>query len=124
MTIKEWLYIGYIVVAAIITITSTVMAFIKAAKAKYTAKTANEKALADADMKAYANKLIVEAEQFYNVLDVALKAQGESAGPYKKESVMAKLQEYATSKNLAFDKEYWSTEVDNIVTLTKNVNAK
>lgn len=124
MTVSEILYIVYIVLAFIVGIIPAIIGFIKAAKEKKNAKTAEESEAAQKDMLTQANSLIVAAEDFYGALDAVLKSNGQSAGAYKKESVMNKLQAYATEKGYVFNAEYWSTKIDEIVKLTKEVNAK
>lgn len=103
---------------------------IKAKKAIASASSEVEKAEAEAadakattDMLNYANGLVEAAETLYRDVDIALKAKGSSAGPVKKDSVMAKLQMYAIEQGYTFDADKWSDEVDAIVKLTKNVNA-
>lgn len=124
MGIKDILQIIYIVAAFIVGAVPAVIAFCQAAKARKNAKTEEEANEASNKMLEKANELIVQAETFYKGLDSALKAQGESAGAYKKESVMAKLQAYATEISAQFDVTYWSEKVDQIVALTKSVNTK
>lgn len=111
--------------------TTTIIGFVNAIKAKKKAKLiANEKERAEVEAKANdmlreeANKLMEKAEVFYKNLDVVLKQQGESAGPYKKEDVMAKLQGFAIAAGLPYDAEKWSTYVDATCKFTKILNAK
>lgn len=104
---------------------SSIIGFVKAAKAKKAAKTAQESEAAQQKMIDEANKLIAYAETFYKSLDTILKqTEGTGAGAYKKESVMVKLQAFANTLGITFDAEYWSKKVDEIVKLTKEVNAK
>jgi hypothetical protein len=124
MSINEIAYIIYLAVSFLVGLIPAIIGFIIAAKNKKKAKTSAESEAANKDMLAQAQTLIVAAEDFYGALDVALKAQGESAGPYKKESVMNKLQSYASEKGYNFNIEYWTTKIDEIVKLTKEVNAK
>lgn len=124
MSISEILNIIYIVAAFLVGLVPSVIGFVKAAKAKLKAKTTEESKAAETDMTLQAESLIIAAENFYKALDIALKANGESAGPYKKESVLVKLQNYATEKGYKFDLSYWSGKIDEIVKLTKSVNIK
>ena len=104
---------------------SSIIGFVKAAKAKKAAKTAQESEAAQQKMIDEANNLIASAETFYKSLDTILKqTEGTGAGVYKKESVMVKLQAYANTLGIKFDAEYWSKKVDEIVKLTKEVNSK
>lgn len=119
--------------AAVIVVgaTTTIIGFVRAAKAKKAAKRiTDEKERAEAEAKANdmlreeANKLMEKAEVFYKSLDTALKQQGESAGPYKKEDVMAKLQGFAIAAGIPFDYNKWSEYVDVTCKFTKILNAK
>lgn len=124
LNLNDILQIIYIVVGFLTGAIPAIIGFVKAAKNKKAAKNAEEKALAEKDMITQANGFISNAETFYKSLDTLLKKQGESAGPYKKESVMNQLQAYASEKGITFDKEYWSEKVDSLVKFTKEVNAK
>lgn len=115
----------------VIGLTTSIIGFVRAVKAKKAAKRiADEKEKAEAEAKANdmlreeANKLMEKAEVFYKNLDVVLKQQGESAGPYKKEDVMAKLQGFAIASGIDFDTEKWSAYVDATCKFTKVLNAK
>lgn len=121
----------YICVMFVIGTTTTVIGFVRATRAKKAAKCiTDEKEKAEAEAKANdmlreeANKLMEKAEVFYKNLDVILKQQGESAGPYKKEAVMAKLQGFAIAAGLPYDAEKWSAYVDATCKFTKVLNAK
>lgn len=81
-------------------------------------------AVATAELRECANKLIAEAEKLYNDVDAELKKHGKTAGLVKKDSVMSKLQLKALELNTAFDVETWSKYIDKIVAMTKIVNAK
>lgn len=69
------------------------------------------------------NSLIANAEALYADVANLLKREGKSAGIVKKDSVMSKLQAYALERGYAFDAEYWGKKVDEIVELTRKVNA-
>ena len=69
------------------------------------------------------NSLIANAEALYADVANLLKREGKSAGIVKKDSVMSKLQAYALERGYAFDAEYWDKKVDEIVELTRKVNA-
>ena len=123
MSIDRVLYIVYCCCGILVCLIPAVVGFIRAAINKKKAKTAEEKAEAEKLMAEKANELIESAETFYKNLDSVLKqTTGESAGPLKKDSVMAKLQAFALSKGITFDAEYWSSKIDEIVKLTKAVN--
>lgn len=122
MTTNEILSIVYPVVSFLAAAIPAIIGWGKAIKNKRKAKTEEEKKLAQADMDDKLKSLIKEAEVFYKSLDIALKATGGTAGPYKKESVMNGLQEYANEKGYEFDKTVWSDKCDETVKLTKEVN--
>lgn len=138
MNIELWLKIGYaglgFIVAAIPLVSSLVVALKKKVNAKKAlANAADEAAKADAvakdaeataELRECANKLIAEAESLYKDVDAQLKTEGKSAGLVKKDSVMSKLQLHALTLNTAFDFEKWSKYVDDVVAMTKVVNAK
>lgn len=69
------------------------------------------------------NSLIANAEALYADVANLLKREGKSAGIVKKDSVMSKLQAYALERGYTFDVEYWDKKVDEIVELTRKVNA-
>lgn len=124
MTTRDILYIVYLCLAFLVGAIPAVISFVRAAKAKHKATTAEEKDAQYKEMLDQANKLIESAEVFYDAFDKVLKTQNESAGPYKKESVMTKLQAYALKAGITFDSNYWSEKIDEIVALTKKVNSK
>lgn len=104
---------------------TSIIGFVKAAKNKKKATTAEEENVANQMMLDEANQLIEEAETFFKSLDTVLKkTEGTTAGEYKKENVMTKLQAFAATKGITFDAEYWSTKIDEIVAMTKKVNSK
>ena len=70
------------------------------------------------------NKLVFEAENTYKDVNALLKQQGKSAGAVKKDVVMTKLQAFALEHNYLFDAEFWSAKIDEIIELTRKVNAK
>lgn len=69
------------------------------------------------------NQLIANAEALYADVSNILKKEGKSAGPVKKDSVMSKLQAFAIERGYDFDAAYWNEKIDEIVNLTKKVNA-
>ena len=123
MTTREILYCIYLVFAILVAIVPSIIGFIKAAKNKKKAVTAEEKAVAEKLMREQAIKFIQDAEKFYKAFDTVLKQTGNgTAGVYKKDSVMSKLQAFANAADITFDADYWSKEVDNLVAMTKEVN--
>lgn len=101
-----------------------IIALYKALKARKVAKSEAEAQAANNDLLNIVNMFIANAEETYKNVDNILKQSGSSAGAVKKDTVMTKLQAYALDKGYEFDIAYWSNKVDEIVTLTKQVNAK
>lgn len=111
----------YGLVGAIISIIS----FFRGLKHKKEAKDAKEEQAGYQQMLDACNEYIANAETFYKNLDTVLKQQNMgTAGAYKKESVMNKLQQFAKGLNYNFDEKYWSEKIDELVKLTKDVNIK
>lgn len=79
---------------------------------------------ATTDMLNVCNQLIANAETLYTDVSMILKREGKSAGAVKKDSVLSKLQAYAIEHDYNFDIDFWDTKIDEIVDLTKKVNAK
>lgn len=124
----EWYEILKIVGIALTFVAGTlipcVIKLVKNGKALHEAKTEAEREAAKNDMLSTVNTLVANAEQSYKEVDAVLKQRGASAGSVKKDSVMTKLQAYALDKGYEFDAEFWSAQIDEIVSLTKTVNAK
>lgn len=121
----SWQTIYYIIAIAILlfgTIFPTIRAFLKSAKKYKQAKTDADKETAKNEMLTAVNDFIVGAEKLFKGVDTIMKAQGQSTGALKKDSVMTQLQAFALSKGYEFDKEYWSKTVDDIVAMTREVN--
>lgn len=112
LIIKLALAIGGFLVAAI----PSLIGIIKTIKDK-------KLSLAENDLLGHLNIFIEEAEKAYNEVNKILKAKGESAGSAKKETVLTKLQAYALEKGYKFDAEFWSAKIDEVVALTRQVNA-
>lgn len=102
----------------------TIIMLWKVRKAYKTAKTQAEKEAAINDLKALALNFVVEAESLYKDIDAIVKQSGKTCGAVKKDSVMTKIQDACLTKGVAFDKEFWSKEVDDLVAATRKVNAK
>src|SRR5574344_2961800 len=98
MPVKDIIQIAYTGGIIIVSVIKTIVGFVRASKAKKAAKTEKEKAAADKLLRDEANRLMAKAEVFYKNLDIVLKKQDESAGPYKKEDVMAKLQGFRSEE--------------------------
>lgn len=125
MSVTEIIEIAAYSVTFIAGVVTSVIGFVKAHKNKKKAITAEEESAANQLMLDEANALIEEAEKYFKSLDTILKkTDGTSAGVYKKENVMTKLQAFAATKGIKFDAEYWSSKIDEIVALTKKVNGK
>lgn len=78
---------------------------------------------ATTDMLNVCNELIMKAETLYSNMSSLLKKEGKSMGAVKKDTVMSKLQAYAIERGYEFDVEYWDKKIDEIVDMTKKVNA-
>lgn len=125
MDVVTILKIVSIILGVIVTsVIPLIFRLVSAIKAKKNATTEAEKEAAKNDMMTVVHSLIESAEQLYFNIDAVLKQQNSSCGAMKKESVMAKLQAYAIEKGYTFDADFWSAQIDNIVSLTKKVNAK
>ncbi len=97
------------------TLIPTIMGLVDAVKKRKAAETEAAKQSATNDMLGYLNTLIESAEELYK--DV------QSAGKLRKEDVLSRLYSYALTKGYEYDEEYWSKKNDEIVALTKKVNA-
>lgn len=75
-------------------------------------KESEEKAHALIDLLAYANELIVNAEQT------------GTDGPMKKNLVMTRLEIASMRRGIEFDSNEWSEKIDELVANTKKVNYK
>lgn len=136
--LEMWIKIIYAVIGALVSgiplLLSLIAAIKRFHKAKRDALEATDEAgklQADAeaaeaklDLIDYAKQLITTAEETFDTVNKIMKQRGESAGPIKKEVVMAKLQSYATENGYDFNETEWSNEVDAIVQLTREVNKR
>ena len=101
------------------------ISLVSAIKKRRAATTEAEKEAATNDMLNVVNELISNAEALYKQVDTLSKQNGlGSLGTLKKDSVMTKLQAYAIDNGYEFDADYWSATIDEIVKLTREVNAK
>lgn len=95
----------------------------KAIAARNAAKTAEEKAKADAEIKDCILEFIGIAEDKHKTLNTALKNIGETgAGQFKKDAVMTQVREYCDEKGYDYNKQEVSDYIDKVVDLTKKVN--
>ena len=124
MDIKTMIYIGFVIAEALIIGIPSLIKIILSAKALKASKNNEEKMIAIDDMKSQAKVFIEAAEIAYKDINDVLKSKGSSAGSVKKDSVMLKLQSYASEKGYDFDIDFWSQEIDKQVQYTKNVNSK
>lgn len=122
-----------------VTLIPIIVMYVKKFKAWKEAKIAAENATTEAEKQAaeaakkeaitemlsYANTLVVAAEETYKNVDTILKNQGQKGcGAVKKDSVMTKLQAACMEKGVEFNEEFWSGKIDELVQLTRKVNAK
>ena len=130
MQINEIISLCVTIVLFVGTVASFIVALVKNIKKYKAAKTEAEKEAALNDMTSAAQGFIADAEKLYEDYTKQLVGTGVAvttsvkSGALKKDSVMAKLSQYALEKGYVFDSEYWSGVIDNLVELTKNVNAK
>lgn len=136
--LEMWIKIIYAVIGALVSGIPLLLSLIAAIKRFHKAKTDAleatdeagklqadaEAAEAKLDLMDYAKQLITTAEETFDTVNKIMKQRGESAGPIKKEVVMARLQSYATENGYDFDETEWSNEVDAIVQLTREVNKR
>lgn len=121
----QTMYIILSIAATLVgTIIPAVITHVKAVKARIAAQTEAAKEKANADLLATAQNFIQVAETSFESFNKMLKSQGSSAGPMKKENVLAKLQAYALQHGYEFDAEAWSVKIDEIVAFTREVNGK
>lgn len=106
------------------TVIPFVIALVVAHKKRKAAKTEAERVAAEDDMKEALKGFIVEAEAAYKEYDAFMKGQQLTGGAVKKESVMTKALAYALEKGYEFNAEFIGKQIDNIVEMTRKVNAK
>lgn len=116
--------IGFVASGILSTLIPCLVAIKNAIKKRRDAKTEAEKEAAKIDMLSQVNILITNAESTYKAVNDILKQQGNSAGSVKKDSVITKLQAYALQHSYDFDIDYWNQKIDEIVNLTRSVNAR
>lgn len=115
-----------IVIACLTFLVGTLIPFILTIKNKTAAlkeaKTVAEKTAIVNEIIGEAQTLIINAENMYKSVDALLKQQGGTSGALKKSQVMTGIQQLCLSKGIDFDVDFWSAEVEKLVTLTKQVN--
>ena len=124
MPISTILDIVYAIVGAVISAVPFIIALTQVCKKKKSAKSDAEKEAATNDLTEVVTNLIKQAKATYKEVDAILKSENKSAGPVKKDTVLTKLQAYALQKGYDFDLDAWSAKIDDIVAMTKQVNAK
>lgn len=130
MQLREIIMLVVYAVILLGTIVSFVTALVKNIKKYKAAKTEAEQEAALNDMTSAAQGFIADAEKLYENYTKQLVGTGVAvttsvkSGELKKKSVMSDLSQYALEKGYVFDSEYWSAVIDQLVELTKNVNAK
>lgn len=120
-----------IILGLVATVINRVKALKIAKEAAQEAKTEEERQRAEAekqsainDLKQLAQEYIVEAENLYKNVDSLVKQTGGTCGAQKKDSVMTKILQACLTKGVEYDQEYWSKIVDELVDVTRKVNAK
>lgn len=56
------------------------------------------------------------------LIEIVEKTYTEATGKEKKSAVLTELEDYAKQRNYSFDLEYWSTIIDDFVSMTNKVN--
>ena len=56
------------------------------------------------------------------LIEVVEKTYTEATGPEKKSAVLTELEDYANKRHYSFNLEYWSTVIDDLVSMTNKVN--
>ena len=56
------------------------------------------------------------------LIEIAERTYTEATGQEKKRAVLVELEDYAKQRNYSFDIDYWGMIIDDLVSLTKNVN--
>lgn len=116
------LTIVYIIAGALATGIPAVINYFKSRKKLKEAQSEEAKTAAREDMNSQMKIFVQAAEIAFKDINATLKAKGSSAGPIKHDSVMLKLQNYATEKGYTFDADYWSNQIKELVAITRNVN--
>lgn len=125
MNIVDILKIVSVVATFLIgTLIPTIIVLVKKAKQAKKAKTEAERQEIINEMLVQAQGFIVEAENLYAQVNSIVKQQGGTCGAIKKDGVMTKLQAVCLDKGIEFDTEFWSKTVDDLVLMTRQVNAK
>lgn len=125
MDIKDILTIVITVASFLLTcLIPTVIVMINRIKALRKAKTEAERQKIINEIIEDAQGFVVDAENLYKDIDTLVKGQGKTCGAVKKDSVMTKIQDDCLVKGIVFDKEFWSKKVDDLVAITRKVNAK
>lgn len=107
------------------TLIPTIIVMINRIKAVRKANTEAEKQKAIGEIIELAQGFIVEAEKTWAATDSVLKQSGkEGCGANKKSEVMTQIHQACFDKKLDFDQDFWSNKVEEIVKVTKSVNAK
>lgn len=118
------LIIKIVVVFVITSVIPFITAIVNGIKKKKTATNETEKEKAKMDLFEHTLSFIQDAEKLFKNVNNIMKAQGTPVGDLKKDNVITKLQQYAIEKGYSFDVEFWSGKIDEIISMTKNVNVK
>lgn len=95
----------------------------KAIKERRNAKTAEEKAKANAAIKDAVLEFIGISEKKYESLNAALKNINESgAGLYKKDNVLSMTRDFCDEHGYEYNKDEVSDYIEKVIDVTQNVN--
>lgn len=124
MTIDKIITLTLAVASFILTVAiPTIIVVRKKYKDLKEAKNAAERAAIISDILNNAQNFVVSAEELYKDVNNVLKANGFSCGKLKKDKVMTDIKQLCLAKGIAFDADFWSEKVEEIVAVTKSVNA-
>lgn len=126
MTVQQILtIISTIASFLLLTLIPSVIMLVQKWKAFKNAKTNEERQAILNDINNATIGFIQNAEETFKSVDTVLKAQGsKGCGSVKKENVLTKIQSLCLQKGIEYDEKYWSEKVEELVALTKQVNAK
>ena len=118
MTIDKIITLTLAVASFILTVAiPTIIVVRKKYKDLKEAKNAAERAAIISDILNNAQNFVVSAEELYKDVN------GFSCGKLKKDKVMTDIKQLCLAKGIAFNADFWSEKVEEIVAVTKSVNA-
>lgn len=109
-----------------VTVIPSIILLIKKWKAYKVAKTDAERESILNEISTACVNFIKDAEEAFKPLDSAMKRENPNSGcgATKKRDVLTQVQALCMQKGIEYDSKYWSAKVDELVAMTKQVNAK